>query len=430
MPKIISTSRREFQNHTTHFMTYRRLTVLAGIFSAAGIYFNACQLIAQTQDAVKTFTVTVDKPENGSLSIEPPVPEDGKVPEGTVLALKASPASGFALDSHYYRFGRTYFESMAPVFKVTVSRNLGVGASFIEAKALEGFTVTHDIVYAQPGVKKLKYDVFTPKGATNLPCIVIIHGGGWSVNSEDVMRGLARELVRGGRYVVASIDYRWIGTHDGDAKPNTMADIMGDVFGALAHIQERARSYGADPARIAVTGDSAGGHMSAAAIDMVDHIGDEGFGVKPGVYQFKPTYLPPGKSAAQVREELTHAIKAAAPSYGVFNAGSMRQFTPGESDAGRKALAPLDNVPNISQRAVPQYLLRGTVDPLIKDADVQAYADALKSAGQRAEYVQVEGAAHAFLDWKPDSQTKQTFIKYGIPYSAKMREFFDSIFYP
>ena len=45
-------------------------------------------------------------------------------------------------------------------------------ASFIDKKALEGFTVTQDVVYAQPGVKKLKYDVFAPNNANNLPCIV------------------------------------------------------------------------------------------------------------------------------------------------------------------------------------------------------------------------------------------------------------------
>lgn len=420
-------------NDASHSMTYSRFSV-AGILSATAILFCAVRMNAQSDNIPKTFTVTAAQTENGSLSIEPPLPADGKVPDGTVLTLKGTPAAGFAVDSLYYypqsRGARSYYEFMGPELKLTVDKNLALGASFIEAKSLEGFTVINDVVYAQPGVKKLKYDVFTPKGATNLPCIVIIHGGGWTVNCEDVMHGLARELVRGGRYVVASIDYRWIGTHDGDAKPNTMADIMGDVFGALAHIQEHARSYGADPARIGVTGDSAGGHMSAAAIDFVDRIGDEGFGVKPGVYQFKPTYLPAGKSAAQVRDELTRAIKASAPSYGIFNAAAMRQFMQGEPDDARKALAPIDNIPNIKQRAVPQFLLRGTVDPLIKDADVQAYTDALKAAGQRAEYVQVEGASHAFLDWKPDAQTRRTFMKYGVPYSAKMREFFDSIFYP
>src|SRR5205814_6207591 len=72
--------------------------------------------------------------------------------------------------------------------------------------------------------------------------------------------------------------------------------------------------------------------------------------------------LPPGSPffpyttlfRSQVREELTRAIKASAPSYGIFNAAAMRQFTPGEPDDARKALAPIDNIPKVSQRAVPQ----------------------------------------------------------------------------
>jgi acetyl esterase/lipase len=61
---------------------------------------------------------------------------------------------------------------------------------------------------------------------------------------------------------------------------------------------------------------------------------------------------------------------------------------------------------------------------------VQAYADALKAAGQRVEFVEVEGAGHAFFDWKPDAQTKRTFAQYGIPYAARMQAFFDTVFYP
>jgi acetyl esterase/lipase len=245
------------------------------------------------------------------------------------------------------------------------------------------------------------------------------------------MRGLARELVRGGKYVVFSIDYRWIGTLDGDKVPNTMANIIEDVYGAIAHIQEHAKEYGADPTRIAVTGDSAGGHLSAAAIDMVGRIGDSGFGVKEGVYQFKPTYIPAGKSIDQVRQEITQAIKAAAPSYGVFSDEMILHIVGTNAPVAEvKAVAPMDNIPNIKERAVPQYLLRGSQDLLIKDEEVRGYADALKAAGQRVEYVEVEGASHAFFDWKPDAETKATFAKYGVPYAAKMEAFFDSVFYP
>jgi acetyl esterase/lipase len=212
-----------------------------------------------------------------------------------------------------------------------------------------------------------------------------------------------------------------------------MANLIEDVYGAIAHIQEHAREYGGDPTRIAVTGDSAGGHLSAAALDMVNRIGDGGFGVRDGVYQFKPTYMPPGKSVDQVRQEITRAIKAAAPSYGVFGTTMLQRFVNGgnngdKAQAAVKAVAPLDNIPNITERAVPQYLLRGTADTLILHPEVQTYADALKAAGQTVEYVQVPGAGHAFFDWKPDAHTKATFAKYGVPYAAKMKAFFDTVF--
>lgn len=407
------------------------LTVMAGPFAPATAQ-------VQTSAATTFFAVKVDEPKNGSLKFIPPLPDDRKVPAGTVLKIKATPASGFALDSGYYWTASKsgmYFEFPTPEFEVTIDANKTVGASFIEQKALKGFKVKNNIVFAQPGVKPLKYDVYSPNGARNLPCIVIVHGGGWSVNCEDVMRGLARELVRGGKYVVASVDYRWIGTQDGDTKPNSMSDIIEDVYGAIAHIQEHAKEYGADPGRLAVTGDSAGGHLSAAAINFADRIGDGGFGVKEGVYEFKPTYMPAGKTAAQVRTEILQAIKAAAPSYGVFSSSSLGGWSrrgggAGQSEAAIKAISPQDNVPNIRERVVPQFLLRGTSDTLIQNSAVQAYADALMAAGQSVEYVQVPGAAHAFLDWKPDPQVKATFKKYGEPYAAKMEEFFNGVFYP
>jgi acetyl esterase/lipase len=243
------------------------------------------------------------------------------------------------------------------------------------------------------------------------------------------MRGLARELVRGGDYVVCSIDYRWIGDQDGDKKPNTMANLIEDVYGAIAHIQEHAKEYGCDSGRIAVTGDSAGGHLSAAAANMVEMIGDGGFGVKDGVYEYKSTYLPKGKSIAQVRKEIAKAIQAAAPSYGVFGGDIMKAFTGDQPEAAMKAISPIEHVPNVKDRAVPQYLLRGTSDMLIRNELVQPYADALKAAGQTVKYVQVEGANHAFFDWKPDERTKATFAKYGVPYAAEMKSSFDAVFY-
>jgi acetyl esterase/lipase len=347
----------------------------------------------------------------------------------------ATPDQGYALDSVWYsvpgRFGQMYHEGMTREFAVTVDQDKRVGASFVDEAVVKDITVKPDIVYAKPGVKPLKYDVFMPKGARNLPMIVIVHGGGWTANDEDIMRGLARELVRDGSFVVASMDYRWAGKADGDATDNTMADLIDDVFGGIAHIVEHAAEYGGDPTRVGVTGDSAGGHLVAVASLMTGMIGSRGFGKTPGVFEFMPSYLPKGKTAEQVRDELSKAIRASAPSYGVFSAALLNPYSEEHANdqAWKEAIAPLSHVPQASERAVPQFLTRGTQDRLIADAAVKEFVDALVKAGQRAEYVQVGGANHAFFDWKPDANTKATFAKYGVYYAAAMKAFFRSVLY-
>ena len=391
-------------------------------------------MITNSQSQAK-FTITVDEVINGKIKIEPALPSDNKVVAGNNLKITAMPDKGFVLDSVYY-FGRggcdtMYFESMKSPFEIAIDQDKRIGASFIEISEVNHINVTNNVVYAQPGVKPLKYDVFSPIKAKNLPIIIIIHGGGWATNCEDVMRGMARELTKNGKYVVFSIDYRWAGKLDGDSKGNTMADIISDVFGSIAHIMEHAQTYGGDPNNIAVTGDSAGGHLSAVVVNMTDKIGDGGFGEVADVFEFMPSYIPKGKTVVDVRTEMMKAIKAVAPSYGVFNANRLNNYSENkEADhSWKEAIAPLSNIPKASDRYIPQYLTRGTNDFLIKDEDVKEYADALVKAGQRVEYIQIGGANHAFFDWKPDSQTKSTFKKYGIYYCKQMELFFDSVFY-
>jgi acetyl esterase/lipase len=194
---------------------------------------------------------------------------------------------------------------------------------------------------------------------------------------------------------------------------------------------EHATEYGGDPARVGLTGDSAGGHLAAVASLMTDRIGSHGFGKTTGVFEFMPTYLPKGKTVEQVRDDMLKAIKAAAPSYGVFSAAQLNPYSAEHANdqTWKDAVAPLGHIPRATERSVPQFLTRGTRDPLISDAAVKEFVDALVKAGQRVEYVQVGGASHAFFDWKPDDATKATFAKYGVYYAGAMRQFFLSTLY-
>ena len=379
------------------------------------------------------FTVTLDDVKNGIISLNPAIPEDGKVTAGSVIEVTAVPDEGYTLDAGYYSipgmWGAMYHESMSSPFLVTVDQDKHIGASFVEESEVAHVDVIQDVVYARSGKKTLKYDVYSPKGARQLPIIVIIHGGGWVSNNEDIMRGMARELTRSGNFVVCSIDYRWAGKRDGDENGNTMADLIGDVYGAIAHIMEHAAEYGGDAERILLTGDSAGGHLSAACAHMPNRIGPGGIGKSPGVFEFMPSYVPAGKTVEDLRAGMVSAIRGAAPSYGVFGGQLLNHYSddPAADSTWKRAIAPIDNIPDAGQRQVPQYLIRGTADLLIRDEGVRDYMEALVSAGQRVQYVQVGGASHAFFDWKPDERTKATFREYGVYYCREMEAFFTSV---
>jgi dienelactone hydrolase len=109
----------------------------------------------------------------------------------------------------------------------------------------------------------------------------------------------------------------------------------------------------------------------------------------------------------------------------------MRRFLSADSTnlAAIEALSPIHNIPDAADRAIPHYLTRGTADPLITDADVTAYMEALVAAGQTVEYVQVGGANHAFFDWKPNDDVVETFNRYGAYYAEQMLHFFDAVLY-
>ncbi|MCQ2148617.1 MAG: alpha/beta hydrolase, partial [Bacteroidales bacterium] len=348
--------------------------------------------------AAGPFTVKLGETLNGKIVTSPKITAEGVVLErGTKIKVKAVPSKGYSFDSGYQvtstRFGYgTFKEYMTQEFEVEVGADIMVGASFIESSKLKGHKVISDVVYAKPGVKTLKYDAFIPDGAKNLPGIVIIHGGGWGSNNEDIMRGLARELIKGDRYVVFSIDYRWQNNGDGDDEPNTMTDLIADCYGAILHIQEHAAEYGLDPTKLGVTGDSAGGHLAAAVANDVERVGGNGFGVKPGVYEVLPTYMPKGMTPDKARESLK-AIKASAPSYGIFSVAGIRRFFKNlGSDEEAAALAPLDNIPDPAKRAIPTWLNRGSVDGLISDESTVEYFEAMQKAGQEVYYVKVAGA--------------------------------------
>ena len=245
------------------------------------LLLGALSLFSMGLQAQRKFKITLDEARNGSYTVSPKLPKDGIVKRGTTLTISATANEGYIPDGGYYATIQDgyvqYHETMQSSFKVKVDKEMNIGYSFVPKETEENLRVIQDIVYAKPGVKALKYDIYAPKGKDRLPCIIIIHGGGWSSNSEEVMRGFARELANSGRYVVFNIDYRWMDKLDGDKKPTALHQIIEDVYGAVIHITENAAMYGGDSNNIFLTGDSAGGHLAASVANFVERLGDKGF---------------------------------------------------------------------------------------------------------------------------------------------------------
>lgn len=375
------------------------------------------------------FAVSLDKVTGGRVWLEPELPAGGRVPAGAVFRVRGEAAPGFVLDGLYHAqpgiWGMMHHETMAGAFDLVVDQPKRVGGTFIPAYEVAGTTVIEDVVYARPGRKELKYTVHIPARARGLPILVILHGGAWLSNTKEIMRGLARELVRGGQFVVCNVDYRWLGYGDGDARPNSMVDLIADVFGGLAHIQERAAALGGNPEWMGITGDSAGGHLAAVAAFMVDRLGEPGFGGCRG--DFRPSYVPPGASLESLRERLRGAIRACAPSYGAFGPDLLRRVMVGAPESEVRAVCPLLHIPDARSRIVPTCLIRAAEDTIIPASEIESFACALRVAGHPVVEDVEAGAGHAFLDWKPDPVTQATFRRHGVPCAARIRRFFERV---
>lgn len=90
-----------------------------------------------------------------------------------------------------------------------------------------------------------------------LPVVLYAHGGGWVMGNVDTHDGLCRHLAARSGWAVLSVDYRLAPEHPYPAAVDDMARALTWLRGPGA------AGHGLDPGRIAVAGDSVGGHLAA-----------------------------------------------------------------------------------------------------------------------------------------------------------------------
>ena len=116
------------------------------------------------------------------------------------------------------------------------------------------YTRTPDVVYNRKEGVALTMDVFVPKKNANGLGVVWVVSGGWfsshaAINANAVEPFLARG------YTVFAVVH-------GSQPRFTIPDILQDMHRSVRYIRTHANDYKIDPARIGITGASAGGHLS------------------------------------------------------------------------------------------------------------------------------------------------------------------------
>jgi acetyl esterase/lipase len=221
--------------------------------------------------------------------------------------------------------------------------------------------------------------IINAKTGTSRPAILHTHGGGYVLGSaESSIRGL-QDLAKQIDCVIVSVDYRL-------APETTYAGSIEDNYAGLKWLYANAAAIGADPTRIAVMGESAGGgHAALLAITARDR------GEVPLCFQCLIYPMLDDRSGTSRAVPPWVGTLIWTPEKNRFGWSAFLGSAAGKGSAPKNAVparvADLKGLP-------PAFIGVGTLD-LFCDEDID-YAQRLNAAGVPAELNVVPGAFHGF----------------------------------
>jgi acetyl esterase/lipase len=236
--------------------------------------------------------------------------------------------------------------------------------------------IEKDVVYGDAGNRPLKLDIYRP-AEPNGAAVLIVHGGGWSRGSKDMLGPASTALAEQG-FVVLAQEYRLTGEAPFPAN-------IHDVKRAIRWAKQNAARLGFDPDKLCLEGHSAGAHLvllAAGTLDDARLAPPEGLGgVSQAVAAVCAIYPP----------TLFH-YDGARPS-GALAA----RVLPG-ADASPEAAALASPMSHVTAAYPPVMLLHGDADKVVPVSASRRFEERVREAGGKVDLHVYAGLPHGFAN--------------------------------
>jgi acetyl esterase len=226
--------------------------------------------------------------------------------------------------------------------------------------------------------------IYWPAGPTSrgpLPALVYVHGGGWVICDLDTYEAMCRIMANRVGCVIVSVDYRLAPEHPFPAAAD-------DAYAATRWVAEHATELGADPRRVGVGGDSAGGNLAAVCALMARDRGGPALVFQLLIYPVTDCSFD------------TTSYRDNAQGY-YLEAVTMRwywrQYLGDGADGANPYASPL-RAPDLSQLP-PALVITAGYDPLRDEGE--AYGRRLQEAGVDTKVSRYETMFHGFFGFGP-----------------------------
>ena len=232
--------------------------------------------------------------------------------------------------------------------------------------------VRSDIEFAKVGDVSLTLDASVPDGPGPFPTVILVHGGGWRNGDKNkFITPLFAPMTKAG-FTWFTINYRLAPAHRWPA----CAD---DVERAIRWVKANAAAYKADPKRIALVGESAGGHL-------VSYVGVRGEG-ETRVAAVVPIYAPHDlEFHARARDALGPSLSA------LLGMTEMNEA----AWAALRAASPTTHL----RKGLPPFLqLHGTKDAQVDYEQSVRFQARMKALGNTCDLITIPEGAHGMGGW-------------------------------